>query len=183
MPRVSEAHLAARREQILAAARELFAARGFARTSMDDVVRASGLSMGSVYRYFPSKSDLVIAVCEGHGGEVDGGFPAETPAELVARLAGYVAPGGSHARMAIQVWGEAAIVPQLAGTVTATHQRLQDHLAGLLHCPDPASRDAVAQTALAALIGLAALVAAGVEVDHERVVAVLAGLLDTRAEG
>jgi AcrR family transcriptional regulator len=72
VPRVSEQHLAARRQQILDAAAGLFAERGFARTSMSDVVRASGLSMGAVYRYFPSKADLVIAVGEGRGGEVDG---------------------------------------------------------------------------------------------------------------
>jgi AcrR family transcriptional regulator len=43
VPRVSEQHLAARRQQILDAAAALFAERGLARTSMNDVVRESGL--------------------------------------------------------------------------------------------------------------------------------------------
>jgi AcrR family transcriptional regulator len=102
---VSEQHLAARRQQILDAAVALFSERGFARTSMSDVVRESGLSMGAVYRYFPSKADLVIAVGEGHGGEVDGTFPAEHARDLLARLAAEVGSGSSHARLSVQVWG------------------------------------------------------------------------------
>ena len=44
MPKVSASHLAARREQIIEAAQALFAERGFSRTTMADVVAASGLS-------------------------------------------------------------------------------------------------------------------------------------------
>jgi AcrR family transcriptional regulator len=130
---VSEQHLAARRQQILDAAVGLFSERGFARTSMSDVVRESGMSMGAVYRYFPSKADLVIAAGEGHGGEVDGGFPAERARDLVTRLAAEVGPGSSHARLSVQVWGEAAVEPELAGRVVPIHQRLEEHLTRLLH--------------------------------------------------
>ncbi|WP_433274975.1 TetR/AcrR family transcriptional regulator [Pseudonocardia xinjiangensis] len=183
MPRVSTEHLAARRRQILDAAATLFAERGFARTSMSDVVQASGLSMGAIYRYFPSKVELVVATGEGHGGEVGDGFPVERAAELLARLADEVGPGRSHARLSIQIWGEAAVEPQLAARVVPIHQRLQDHLVELLrdgvepdeHGPED---EALAQVALSAVIGLAALVAAGVPVDQPRFVAALAGLVD-----
>ncbi|HEY9407971.1 MAG TPA: helix-turn-helix domain-containing protein, partial [Jiangellaceae bacterium] len=53
MPRVSEAHLAARRDQILQAAWTCFARDGFHATSMQDVFAEAGLSAGAVYRYFP----------------------------------------------------------------------------------------------------------------------------------
>jgi AcrR family transcriptional regulator len=181
VPRVSNEHLAARRQQILDAAARLFAERGFARTSMSDVVRESGLSMGAVYRYFPSKADLVIAVGEGRGGEVDGAFPAEGPRDLLGRLAAQVGPGSSHARLSVQVWGEAAVEPELAARVVPIHRRLESHLAQLLHTaagPGSADQDydAVAQVALAAVIGMAALVAAGVPVDEHRFVTVLTEL-------
>jgi AcrR family transcriptional regulator len=187
VPRVSEQHLAARRQQILDAAAGLFAERGFARTSMSDVVRESGLSMGAVYRYFPSKADLVIAVGEGRGGEVDGGFPAEHARDLLARLAALVGPGSSHARLSVQVWGEAAVEPDLAAKVVPIHRRLESHLAQLLRTdagPGSADRDcdAVAQVALAAVIGMAALVAAGVPVDEHRFVDVLTELVDVPSE-
>ena len=72
MPRVSEAHLAARRQQILAAARVCFLRNGFHQTSMQDVIREAGLSVGAVYRYFPSKTDLITALAESVVGNVAG---------------------------------------------------------------------------------------------------------------
>lgn len=61
MPRVTDAHRAERREQIITAARAVFAANGFHATSMDDVIRESGLSAGAVYRYFASKDEIILA--------------------------------------------------------------------------------------------------------------------------
>ncbi|MDQ7810811.1 helix-turn-helix domain-containing protein [Amycolatopsis sp. A133] len=52
-------HLDARRRQIVDAARARFATHGFARTSMTDLVEASGLSVGAIYRYFESKDQAV----------------------------------------------------------------------------------------------------------------------------
>jgi AcrR family transcriptional regulator len=178
MPRVSEAHLAARRNQILDAAHAVFTERGFARTSMDDVARAASLSIGAVYRYFPGKDDLILAVCRGHGDDPDDQGEHEAAAALLARLAGYVLPGGGHAKFAVQVWGEAALSPRLAAVVAATHGRLQSRLARLTAQPTEgstpvASTETHAQFALAALIGLAALVAAGVPVDEDRFIAEL----------
>ncbi|HLH71163.1 MAG TPA: TetR family transcriptional regulator [Candidatus Dormibacteraeota bacterium] len=55
---------AQRREQILAAATEAFARAGFARTSLDDVAAAAGVSRVILYRHFASKADLYRAVLE-----------------------------------------------------------------------------------------------------------------------
>jgi AcrR family transcriptional regulator len=48
--------------QILAAAMAVFAEKGFAKASMNDIVRASGLSKGGVYWHFKSKDALVTAI-------------------------------------------------------------------------------------------------------------------------
>lgn len=48
--------------QIMTAALNLFAEKGFAKTSMNDIVRAAGLSKGGVYWHFPSKDALVQAI-------------------------------------------------------------------------------------------------------------------------
>jgi AcrR family transcriptional regulator len=45
--------------QILEAATELFAARGFAGTSLQDVAEATGLTRPAIYHYFSSKEDLL----------------------------------------------------------------------------------------------------------------------------
>ncbi len=47
-----------RREEILSAARQVFADNRFATASLDDVARATGLSKATLYYYFPSKAHL-----------------------------------------------------------------------------------------------------------------------------
>lgn len=70
MPRVSQSHKDARREQILAAAKRCFARNGFHETSMQDLFAEAGLSSGAVYRYFPGKADVVRAIAEANLEEV-----------------------------------------------------------------------------------------------------------------
>ena len=48
------------RAEIVDAALELFAAQGFDATSMDQVADAAHVSRRTVYRYFPTKDDLVF---------------------------------------------------------------------------------------------------------------------------
>jgi len=48
-------------ERILAAAREAFAAHG-RETQMDEIARRAGLGVGTLYRHFPNRIDLVEAV-------------------------------------------------------------------------------------------------------------------------
>jgi AcrR family transcriptional regulator len=64
MPKVSQEYRDARREQILAAAKRCFLRDGFHETSMQDLFAESGLSSGAVYRYFPSKEDMIAAIAE-----------------------------------------------------------------------------------------------------------------------
>lgn len=54
-----------RRRRILDAAAERFAAHGFAKSSVDEIAGAAGVSKGLVYDHFPSKEDLLDAVWEG----------------------------------------------------------------------------------------------------------------------
>jgi AcrR family transcriptional regulator len=49
-------------EQLTAAALELFLARGFAATRIEDVARRAGVSKGAIYLYFPTKEALFHAV-------------------------------------------------------------------------------------------------------------------------
>jgi AcrR family transcriptional regulator len=49
---------------VVAAAAELFAAHGFDGTSMSLIAQQSGMSIGSLYQYFPHKEAIVDAVAE-----------------------------------------------------------------------------------------------------------------------
>lgn len=68
---VDLALIARRRGGILAAAAKAFARRGFERTEVDEIAEATGVSKGTVYRYFPSKESLFLA-------SVDAGIRALT---------------------------------------------------------------------------------------------------------
>ena len=50
------------RERILAAARELFAARGFKRTTTASIARRARLNEALIFRHFPAKEDLFTAI-------------------------------------------------------------------------------------------------------------------------
>jgi AcrR family transcriptional regulator len=52
------------REKLLDAATRVFARRGFAAASLDEVAEEAGLTKGAVYSQFGSKDDLVIALFE-----------------------------------------------------------------------------------------------------------------------
>ena len=52
----------AKRQQILDGAKRCFLAQGFDGASMNDIVRAAGVSKGTVYAYFPSKEKLFEAL-------------------------------------------------------------------------------------------------------------------------
>ena len=52
----------ARPDEILAAALESFAARGFAATRLEDVAARAGISKGTLYLYFKGKEELFEAV-------------------------------------------------------------------------------------------------------------------------
>jgi transcriptional regulatory protein len=59
MPRLTDATKAARRAQILEAAINCFLEKGYTNTSMSDIIKASGLSSGSIYSHFSGKEDIL----------------------------------------------------------------------------------------------------------------------------
>ena len=53
-----------KQKQIIRAAAEVFAQKGFARTVMADIALQAGIGKGTTYEYFKSKEDLFFAVFE-----------------------------------------------------------------------------------------------------------------------
>jgi AcrR family transcriptional regulator len=54
--------VSSRREILLTVAIQLFHQQGYHSVGMEDIGRAAGINASSVYRYFPSKADLLAAV-------------------------------------------------------------------------------------------------------------------------
>jgi len=133
MPKVSQEHLERRRQQILDAAAGCFARQGFHATSMQDIFAAARLSAGAVYRYFPSKTDLIRSIAAEALANVlpvfDSAISADvTPGipDVVATLIGELRDG-RLARLRpviLQVWAEAVRDEELAELALSTTGQL-----------------------------------------------------------
>lgn len=64
---------------ILAAAKDVFCRRGFADASMGEIASLAGVAQGTIYKFFDSKRDLVIAVLHDWFESMVAGFQADLP--------------------------------------------------------------------------------------------------------
>ena len=80
-----------RRDEILDAAAQLFAERGYPGAGMDDIGAAVGITGPSVYKHFPAKEAILMAIGRRsamrlEAGAMAAGFLTADPAELLALL-------------------------------------------------------------------------------------------------
>jgi AcrR family transcriptional regulator len=117
MPKVKPERLAARRDEILEAAETCFARQGFHQTTIQDVIRESGLSAGCIYTHFASKEDLIQAIGERRHARDSALFAASGeevhPLEILRAIARAFIhdlqkeKGLRSRRVALQLWAEA----------------------------------------------------------------------------
>ncbi|KRC59469.1 MULTISPECIES: TetR family transcriptional regulator [unclassified Nocardioides] len=102
MPRIAEARQPAeptsaeqkdRYRRILRAASKLGAEHGLERMQMNDVAKEAGVAIATLYRYFPSKTDLFVGVLHSQiqrlsdAGDGDGVVPSAPAGERAAAVA------------------------------------------------------------------------------------------------
>ncbi|MGW7351122.1 TetR/AcrR family transcriptional regulator [Streptomyces sp. NPDC054784] len=156
MARVSQAHLDARRQQIIDGARRCFARNGFHATSMQDVFQETELSSGAVYRYFRSKDELIKAVAAEAFTYMRESFrdaareaPARPFEDVVsgvlthalteqARRAG--TDIGTFAGLILQVWGETLRDEPLAMALDDGYEDMRLVWSALVHAYQRAGR-------------------------------------------
>jgi AcrR family transcriptional regulator len=171
MPKVTDAHLAARREQILLAAMTRFAEGGFHSTGMAEVIAATGLSAGAVYRYFPSKEALIRAIVEERVlANATATFEAilaqgvDDPVDAVSaalEIVDRVAQGETDVtRVAVQAWGEALRNPDILDIAQSAYATMRGYLAEVARraqehgrLPSEADPDEVAKTMQSLVMG------------------------------
>ena len=71
-----------RTNQILLAAEEVFTAKGLDKSRMEDIAEKTGLSKGTLYLYFKSKEDLIIAIFD----RIFGGLLQQYKVQTVAQV-------------------------------------------------------------------------------------------------
>ena len=59
---IQELVTAARRKQILDAATQVFAEKGFHRATIKDIARVAGIADGTIYTYFTSKTEVLLGI-------------------------------------------------------------------------------------------------------------------------
>jgi AcrR family transcriptional regulator len=118
MPRVTQDHLDARRQQILDAASRCFTRNGFHATSMPDIFAEAQLSSGAVYRYFAGKHAIIEALAEStlrpvlHAvRDAASAEPPLTVAEIIGLIQSELAITADRdatTSLVVQVWAESA---------------------------------------------------------------------------
>ena len=195
MPKVTDAHLAARREQIIEAAMTRFAEGGFHSTGMAEVIAATGLSAGAVYRYFPSKEALIRAIVEervlsaaaaAFERILDEGV--DDPVEAVSAALGTVdaisaREGVDLTRVAVQAWAEALRNPDILEVAQGAYARMRFYLAAVARRGQEHGRlaadadpDELAKTMLSLAMGYLIQRLIMNDVDRDRYIAALRAL-------
>jgi AcrR family transcriptional regulator len=172
VPRVSAAHEQEVRDRILAAATRVFAEKGYHSSTIADVVRESGLSVGAIYTYFSGKDELIRLTCDQIAARGLDELAARlapattTPERLAIAIRLYVetideydgAPGQVSL---VQAWAEADREPGVREMLAARRERLAGAgqlllRQGVVNGELPASLDvdAVTRGILALLDGL-----------------------------
>lgn len=93
-PKRTAAFKADRRAAILDAARRLFIAHGYDRTTLREIAREAAVSTGAIYTYFRTKAEILEAICRA-------GWAAEQEAVRVALSERHATPRGERIEVAL----------------------------------------------------------------------------------
>jgi len=118
------------KERILAAAKELFLARGYAATTVDAICEKAELTKGSVYYFFDSKEDLGLAVLEwslGRGMQMLANGSCVRIVDPVEKTFAFL----EHLeKCAPEVWNGGCLLGSFSLELAETNSRMQQAVAG-----------------------------------------------------
>jgi AcrR family transcriptional regulator len=139
VPRITDERRAARREQILEAARACLQEHGLEAVSMEMIIARSGLSTGAVYGYFKGKDQIInAAVTEGTAALAEDLLPVLTNPEppplpeFVEQVLGTVVAFGRHKkgeidrlRVSLHGWSHSQSDPKLKAATRTSYSGLR----------------------------------------------------------
>ncbi len=142
--RVTQEHTDARMRAIRNAANAVFARRGSEKATMQEIAREAGLSPGALYLYYPSKADLLRAVCDEKAEHIQEVFAsaasgAESPLDALRRIADHMVEEILHPEFPMTMAGNlemtvtAARDPEGIGVaLSGSMDAVRDQLASLI---------------------------------------------------
>jgi len=130
---VSDEDKSQRRDEIMAAAKEVFARKGFHETTIADIAKEAGLAYGSVYWYFDSKDELFHALMAVEESALRNHVAAALAALGVpAENVGQEAPLRAAVEATLEYFeSDKATVKLLLGDRYALGERFEKHLGGI----------------------------------------------------
>lgn len=149
---------AIKRERVLTAARDLFYARGYTSTTLDDVAAALGVTKPFIYTYFRGKAELLAALCtptialslDAIANAAAGpGTPTERLRRAMVDFTKVVL--SRQANIAIFFREEKNLAPEALAEITALRKRFDHSLSALLAEGVAAGAFTVPDVSLAAL--------------------------------
>lgn len=155
-----------RRAQLLAVAQDLFSTEGYHHVSMDDIADHAHVTKPVLYRHFPSKLDLYLAIVDARGQDLlaaiddavrpvvagAGGDGRDVVAAIVRAYVSFVDAAGEAAALLFE--SDVGHDPDVRGRVeNASRQAAQRIAAVLAHVTDLGP--AAARTVAVALVSMA----------------------------
>ncbi len=175
MPRLSPDARDARRNQILDAARACVAEHGLEAVSMEMIIKASGVSVGAVYRYFKGKNEIIAAAfVAGTTGVLAALEPiwAQSPPPALPDLLGQVLrtihryrtdASADLSAVALHGWSHSQSDPDLKAGARRLYGSVRDHYARICRDWQDAGRldgsvspDAMAELLFSITVGFTA---------------------------
>lgn len=104
------------RDRILDAAARVFGQHGYAAGTTNRIAEAAGLSVGSLYQYFPNKDAILVELVRRHVREGTAAVEAAIEAALAAAIPGDAEPGDADADA-----DAVALLAAVVDAVIATH--------------------------------------------------------------
>jgi AcrR family transcriptional regulator len=142
MPKITEAKRESRRQQILDAALTCFSRNGFHNTTTADIVRESGVAQGTLYLYFKTKDDIIVALADDrHQGDAYINALAQSEQDPVQGLVLLIEIHGRSLndphradmrRVGIQGWGEALRNPTVRASAVAGMEAVRGAIVRLI---------------------------------------------------
>lgn len=179
MPRLTEAVREDRRSQISDAAMRCFRARGFANTSMADIIAESGLSAGSIYSHFASKAQLARYASartldrrrENLRAQTAASDALLTPADVLRHILADKRGEGNAMSAPLQIWAESVHDEELAQVVrdniTVIRSLVREALGPWAAAATEEHRDADAATETVMVLMQGLIVRANVDPDGD----------------
>ena len=134
MPRVTEKHRRARRDEIADAVVRVLQRKGVSGTSIAEIVEESGLSSGAIYANFSNKSELARYVAasqlDWRVEQLDAdSHTVRSPIEVVRAILTVLGQDGPPLEVVIQYWSEATRDAEMHALLTEKVSELRDAFA------------------------------------------------------